>query len=144
VHVPLHTSGFYYLILINFRLKLFEVLYPNTKFRFVSDHAEVAIKNFKMAFKLSYKHSLVKVDAMQTTYRSVCSSDKEYVASSLFFLFISSSYQSSNYVLFYQMFFSWECFWCYFFPFFLCSDVGGVMIISYQAIHYIVTSGCWG
>ncbi|KAK1682534.1 hypothetical protein QYE76_043382 [Lolium multiflorum] len=33
VHVPLHTSGFYYLILINFRLKLFEVLYPNTKFR---------------------------------------------------------------------------------------------------------------
>ncbi|KAM0895244.1 hypothetical protein ACQ4PT_023966 [Festuca glaucescens] len=80
VHVPLMTSGFYYLLLINFRLKLFEVLYPNTKFKLVSDHVEVAIKNFKMAFNLSYKHSMVKVDAMQTIYRSVCSSGRDYQA----------------------------------------------------------------
>ncbi|KAM0910743.1 hypothetical protein ACQ4PT_013939 [Festuca glaucescens] len=79
VHVQLMTSGFYYLLLINFQLKLFEVLYPNTKFKLVSDHVEVAIKNFKMAFNLSYKHSVVKVDAMQTIYRSVCSSGREYV-----------------------------------------------------------------
>jgi hypothetical protein len=78
------TSGFYYLLLINFRLKLFEVLYPNTKFNLVSEHVEVAIKNFKMGFNLSYKHSLIKVDGMQTIYRSVCSSDKEYVTSFLY------------------------------------------------------------
>ncbi|KAM0856159.1 hypothetical protein ACQ4PT_049301 [Festuca glaucescens] len=78
VHLPLTTYGFYYLLVVNFRLKLFKVLYPNTKFRLVSDHVEVAIKNFKMAFNLSYKHSLVKVDNMQTIYRSVCSSEREY------------------------------------------------------------------
>ncbi|KAM0856160.1 hypothetical protein ACQ4PT_049301 [Festuca glaucescens] len=77
VHLPLTTYGFYYLLVVNFRLKLFKVLYPNTKFRLVSDHVEVAIKNFKMAFNLSYKHSLVKVDNMQTIYRSVCSSERD-------------------------------------------------------------------
>jgi hypothetical protein len=117
------TSGFYYLLLINFRLKLFEVLYPNTKFNLVSDHVEVAIKNFKMAFNLSYKHSLIKVDGMQTIYRSVCSSDKEYVTSFLC-CFVSS-------VILYKQSCTLQFFVCFVF-----------LIKSYHGYCYVVTIGC--
>uniref|UniRef100_A0ACD6ANP4 Uncharacterized protein n=1 Tax=Avena sativa TaxID=4498 RepID=A0ACD6ANP4_AVESA len=79
VHLPLFTDGFYFLLTVNFRQKLFEVLYPNTKFHLICDHANVAIKNFKMAFKIAYKHSHVDIQSMESVFRSVCSSQKEYV-----------------------------------------------------------------
>jgi hypothetical protein len=98
VHLPLTTYGFYYLLVVNFRLKLFEVLYPNTKFRLVSDHVEVAIKNFKMAFNLSCKHSLVKVDSMHTIYMSVCSSEKR-VCNNNFITILNSIHGISYFVI---------------------------------------------
>uniref|UniRef100_A0ACD5YV00 Uncharacterized protein n=2 Tax=Avena sativa TaxID=4498 RepID=A0ACD5YV00_AVESA len=77
VHLPLFTDGFYFLLTVNFRQKLFEVLYPNTKFHLICDHANVAIKNFKMAFKIAYKHSHVDIQSMESVFRSVCSSQKD-------------------------------------------------------------------
>jgi ABC-type molybdate transport system permease subunit len=88
VHLPLFTSGFYYLLLVNFKDKLFEVLYPNKKIHLVSEHASIAIGNFKMSFKLAYKHSVVQIDTMETIFRSVCSSEREYESFyHIFFLF---------------------------------------------------------
>ncbi|CAM0953955.1 unnamed protein product [Alopecurus aequalis] len=55
VHLPLHNSGFYFLL----------------------NEAKVAVKNFKMAFNLAYKNSLINIDAMNTVFKSVCSSDRD-------------------------------------------------------------------
>jgi hypothetical protein len=71
------TSSFYYLLVVNLREKIFQVLYPNKKIHLVAPHATVAINNFKLSFKLAYKHSVVNVDGMETIFRSVCSSEKE-------------------------------------------------------------------
>jgi hypothetical protein len=87
VHLPLFTSGFYYLLLVNFKDKLFEVLYPNKKIHLVSEHASIAIGNFKMSFKLAYKHSVVQIDTMETIFRSVCSSEREYESILPYFFF---------------------------------------------------------
>jgi hypothetical protein len=88
VHLPLFTSGFHYLLLVNFKDKLFEVLYPNKKIHLVSEHASIAIRNFKMSFKLAYKHSVVQINSMETIFRSVCSSEREYESFLPFFSLI--------------------------------------------------------
>jgi hypothetical protein len=53
-------------------------LYPNKKIHLVSEHASIAIGNFKMSLKLAYKHSVDQIDTMETIFRSVCSSEREY------------------------------------------------------------------
>ena len=62
---------------MNFKEKVFEVLYPNTKDHLVCDDANIAINNFKMAFKIAYKRSIINIDNMQIVFRSVCPSEKE-------------------------------------------------------------------
>jgi hypothetical protein len=44
----------------------------------ISEQASIAIRNFKMSFKLAYKHSVVQIDSMETIFSSVCSSEREY------------------------------------------------------------------
>jgi len=77
VHMPLFTSGFWYLIVANFRKKMFEILYPNNKIHLIVDEANHTINNFKGAFDLAYKHSEIRVFEMPTSFRSVCSSNRE-------------------------------------------------------------------
>jgi hypothetical protein len=48
--MPLLTSGFWYLIVANFRNKMSEVLCPNKKINLIVDEANNTINNFKGAF----------------------------------------------------------------------------------------------
>lgn len=77
VHLPLFTSGFYYLLVVNFKRKVFEVIMANRKFHLVENEAVVVINNFKMAFSLAYKNSPINIRQMQTVFQSVCNTERD-------------------------------------------------------------------
>lgn len=77
VHLPLFNSGFYYLMVVNFKKNVFQILHPNRKIHLIKDEADIAVKQFKMSFKIAYKNSAINIDAMETVFQSVCSTERD-------------------------------------------------------------------
>lgn len=77
VHLPLYTSGFYYLAVVNFKQHVFPILFPNRKIHLIKDEADTVVRKFKMAFKIAYKRSVINIDCMQTVFQSVCSTERD-------------------------------------------------------------------
>ncbi|PNT71333.1 hypothetical protein BRADI_2g26315v3, partial [Brachypodium distachyon] len=75
--LPLSTYGFWYLMVANFRKKVFEILHPNNKIDLICDEANTVVRNFKNAFSIANPRAQVNVFDMDTKFRSVSYSIKE-------------------------------------------------------------------